>query len=60
VPAQLTEFDRAHVDEILSGHGSWFSAHLLRLCAKADSENLAQLALAYPDHVAVYLKWKRG
>ncbi len=32
----LSEFDRQNIGEIVAGHGDWFSAYLLRLCAKAD------------------------
>lgn len=57
MPAKLSEFDKAHMQEILLGAGDWFSAELLRLIAKADTENRARLYLAFPDHVEAYNTW---
>lgn len=34
-----------------SGHGDWFTAHLLRLIAKADFCNKAKLAVVFPVEV---------
>lgn len=56
----ISDFDRAHIADILRGHGSWFTADLLRLCAHADADNLARLQLAFPEVVAAYLAWRRG
>ena len=56
----LSPFDRAHVGDLVAGHGSWFTAHLLRLCAKADAENLERLRLAFPDVVEAFLDWREG
>jgi hypothetical protein len=56
----LSEFDRRHIPDLLTGHGSWFTAHLLRLCAKADEQNLARLAEAFPNEVDAYLDWRSG
>jgi hypothetical protein len=53
-----SEYDRAHIGQILDGHGSWFSAHLIRLCAQADAVNLARLRMAFPGHVDAYLAWR--
>jgi hypothetical protein len=53
----LSDFDRAHVGEILAGSGDWFSAELLRLIAKADPDNRAKLRLGFPEHVQAYLVW---
>lgn len=58
MPENLSEFDRERIGEIVGGMGDWFSAELLRLCAKADFENLAKLRLGFPDHVAAFLKWR--
>jgi hypothetical protein len=58
--AGLSAYDRSHVEEILHGHGTWFSAHLLRLCSRADDENLARTASAFPHHVAAYIAWRSG
>ena len=53
----LSDFDRAHVGDILAGNGDWFSAELLRLIAKADTANRAKLRLGFPEHVQAYLDW---
>lgn len=57
----ISDYDRAHVEEIIAGHGDWFTAYLLRLMHKADSQNFAKLAMAFPEEAAVYIMWqKRG
>lgn len=54
----VSEFDKAHIDEIMSGQvGDWFTAQLLRLCAKADSDNLERIRIGFPDVVALYEEW---
>jgi hypothetical protein len=53
-----SEFDRAHVGQILRGRGDWFSAHVLRLCAKTDRVNLERIRLAFPEHVEAYTAWR--
>lgn len=59
--ARVSDFDKAHMTDIISGSfGDWFSADLLRLIAKADSENKARLKIAFPDHVQAYLNWVDG
>lgn len=58
--ARLTSYDRAHMADVLAGHGDWFSAELMRLIAKADFENKARLRLAFPDHVQAYDDWQDG
>jgi hypothetical protein len=53
--SSLSAFDREHVEEIIvRNHGDWFSAQLLRLCAKADSINLEHLRQGFPEHVEAY------
>lgn len=56
----VSDFDRDEIDLIMAGKGDSFSRQLLRLCAKADGENLMRLAECFPDHVAVYLAWVHG
>lgn len=56
----LSEFDRENIDEIMKGHGTWFTARLLRLCQQADANNLAKLQQAFPEEVGAYLKWWAG
>jgi hypothetical protein len=40
-----------------AGHDN-FGAQLMALIAKADLENLARLAAAFPDEVATYAAWR--
>lgn len=54
----ISEYDKAHVEDILHGTGTWFTAELLRLCAKADRNNLELLRLGFPDVVSAYEKWR--
>jgi len=56
----ISDFDRQNVKAILNGHGDWFGADLLRLIARADSENRERLRLAFPSHVEAYEAWMRG
>jgi len=56
----MSDFDKAHIGDIIAGHGDWFTAQLLRLCAKADQSNLDKLALAFPEEVKAYLDWQMG
>jgi len=58
--AHLSRFDRESIDEILRGHGDWYSARLLRLIHKADATNRARLAEVYPEHVAAVRSWEVG
>lgn len=55
-----SEHDVAKIDDIMKGYGDWWSAVLLRLCQKADKENLAKLRLGFPEHVALYERWARS
>lgn len=51
-------YDIAHMTNIIAGDfGDWFSAHLMRLIAKADSSNREQLRKVYPEHVKAYEDW---
>jgi hypothetical protein len=57
----MSEFDKAHVEEIIfDGHGTWFTAHLLRLCTKADAPNLERIRAGFPDVVEAYEEWRDG
>ena len=55
--AQISQYDIEHIDDILRGEGDWFSAQLLRLCAKADKNTLEQIRAGFPDHVQLWEKW---
>lgn len=54
----ISDYDRAHIDDIMWGHGDWFTAQLLRLCAKADWINLEKIRLGFPEVVECYEKWR--
>jgi len=56
----MSDFDRAHIGDLVAGHGDWFTAQLLRLCAKADENNLAKLRLAFPEEVQAFINWQEG
>tara|TARA_B100000900_G_C19974010_1_gene471029 strand:- start:291 stop:473 length:183 start_codon:yes stop_codon:yes gene_type:complete len=52
----MTEYDTENIMEILHGKGTWFTADLFRLIAKADESNRLKLAESFPDEVnAVHL-----
>jgi hypothetical protein len=53
----VSEYDRAHMGEIMMGEGDWFSAHLFRLMHRCDPTNFAKLQQVYPEHAQVYLDW---
>lgn len=53
----ISEFDKTHITEIMAGRGDWFGAQLIRLIAKADTENREKLRLGFPDYVKAWEKW---
>lgn len=54
----LSEHDRENIGRIITDdYGDWFTAHLLRLCHKADARNLERLRQAFPEVVAAYGDW---
>lgn len=52
--SRISDYDREHINEIMEGHGDWFSAQLLRLLQKADHETHEQVRAGFPDHVQLY------
>lgn len=40
--------------------GTWFTAHLIRLIARADQHNRATLQAVFPLEVAAYEAWHEG
>lgn len=56
----ISSFDRACIGKIVGGHGDWFGAHLIRLIAKADSQNIERIRAGFPDYVAAFEQWERG
>jgi hypothetical protein len=61
-PEHLSIYDLAHIEEILSEpvRYDWFAAELLRICRKADHENLRKLAYTFPDIVTAYCYYMFG
>ena len=53
----MTEHDMQNIDKIIQGYGSWFTAHLIRLIAKADVYNRRMLRKAYPREVDAVESW---
>jgi len=53
----VSDWDRENIDAIMEGHGDWFTAQLLRLCQKADHQNLHLLRLVFPEVVLLYEEW---
>jgi len=49
---------RHEMESAMSGHGTWFTSHLLRLIAKADHENMERIRLGFPASVAAYERWQ--
>jgi hypothetical protein len=47
----LSDYDREHIQEILDGKGTWFTAYLLRTIALADSCTRRRLARSFPEEV---------
>ena len=58
--SMISDYDKAHIYEILRGEGDWFTAQLLRLVAKADIHNRGRLHEAFPEVVDAYLEWYYG
>lgn len=55
----MSEFDRKNIGVILSGHGDWFGAQLLRLICKADLSNRERIRRGFPEEVGAYESWER-
>ncbi len=56
----ISDYDRAHIGDIIAGQGGWFSARLLRLIANADRTNRARIESAFPDEVEAFERWRRS
>ena len=60
----MTEYDKAHLADIIYGEGTWFNARLLRalneLLPYADAKNRAILMTAYPEQCDAVLEWWEG
>jgi len=55
--SEMSDYDKANIREILAGDGDWYAAHLIRLIAKADRNNLGLLASVYPKEVRAVLEF---
>ena len=53
----ISKYDRDSVSQILSGHGTWFTAKLMRLIATSDLQNRAKLAVSYPEEVKLVCEY---
>lgn len=58
----ISDFDRAHVGDLLVDERRYtnYSAHLLRLIARADGFNREALRRVYPDHVEAFEAWEQS
>lgn len=56
----ISAWDIEHLEEIIFGHGDWFTAQLIRLIVKADFENRAKLAEVFPEEVLAVERWLAG
>jgi hypothetical protein len=56
----ISSYDIQNIESIISGTGDWFTAHLLRLMAHADKDNLRRLGEAYPDVFTYFCAWRYG
>lgn len=56
----MTEHDKRIIDKIASGHGDWFTAHLIRLILKADVTNRFKLHQVYPEEVEAVIAYQDG
>ena len=48
----MSNYDKQNVGKLLRGEGTWFTANLFRLIARADEQNRNKLRTAFPDEVA--------
>jgi hypothetical protein len=56
----MSTYDKDNIGNILSGEGSWFTANLLRLISKADSNNLELIRKGFPEEVAALESYRKG
>jgi hypothetical protein len=56
----MSDYDRAHVGDLVGGEGTWFTAKLFRLLADADADHRDMLALGFPEEVEAFEAWQRG
>lgn len=58
----MNEYDRQNVRQILTGHGDWFGAVLLRTIALGSAKERGLLFISYPVEVQLIanLDWPPG
>lgn len=56
----ISDYDRAHIADIIAGDGDWFTAKLLRLIAKADLANRERIRRGFPEEVRAFEEWQLG
>jgi hypothetical protein len=58
----VTDFDRDNIRSIMADRPGfdWFTANLLRLLLKADSENREKIRTVFPDVVELFEQYKNG
>ena len=56
----MSEYDKTHVAEILAGEGTYFTANLLRLISKADTNNRTKLFQGFPEEVNTVHVYQTG
>ena len=55
-----TDYNNNNIGPIIRGQGDWFTAHLLRLIARADTPNKEKLAQVFPKEVAAVQTFQTG
>ena len=60
--SNVTEFDRAHINEIMSDRSGfdWFTCRMLQILPTCDRTNLAKIRTIYPDIVELFEDWRAG
>jgi hypothetical protein len=56
----MTEYDKENLQAVLSGHGTWFTAKLLRLISRSDRSKMEQMHLAFPEEVELVYQYQNG
>lgn len=56
----LSNYDLAHLEDLIAGEGDWFSAKLVRLIKKADRSNRDLLRKGFPKEVMAVELWEMG
>jgi hypothetical protein len=57
---KMSDWDCENLGLILSGHGSWFTAKLIRLVASCDKDTKKQMFKGFPDVVSAVHKFQTG